>query len=226
MPPLVRASLALVVVGVGAAAVWWALPRGGDDPPRRTLLVTGFGPFGGYATNPSWEVARALDGEHIGDLRVVAARLDVTYEDAPAQLAAALAAHAPDVVLSLGVAPTPAIRLERTAINRDRSAQPDNEGVVHEDTPVRADGPATLPSRLPLERMHAALAEAGFPVATSDDAGGYLCNHVFYRLLDELDASKPAGFVHVPPLEAPWNAARLEQAVRRLVEVLGSPSDP
>ena len=36
-----------------------------------TILVTGFEPFGGLADNPSWEAARAVDGEHIGPARIV-----------------------------------------------------------------------------------------------------------------------------------------------------------
>ncbi|MGY6496709.1 MAG: pyroglutamyl-peptidase I family protein, partial [Microcella sp.] len=32
----------------------------------RTVLLTGFEPFGGDATNPSGDVARALDGDTIG----------------------------------------------------------------------------------------------------------------------------------------------------------------
>jgi len=218
MSPLVRASLLAALALLATGAVWWALPR--DRSPGRTLLLTGFGPFPGVERNPSWEVARVLDGAQIGDLRVVAACLDVTYADAPAQLDAAIRRHHPDLVLSLGVAPTPAIRLERQARNRDVSFQPDNAGVVHADAAIRKDGPETIPSRLPIDRLRAALEADGYEVVTSDDAGGYLCNHVFYRLLDALDPSRTAGFVHVPPLAPPWDAPRLEAAVRRIVRVL------
>ena len=218
MSPLLRASLAVVAVGISAVAVWWALPR--DRAAGRTLLLTGFGPFGDVATNPAWLTAEALDGERIGDLRVVAARLDVTYADAPEQLRAAIRRHDPDVVLSLGVAPNPALRLERLARNRDVSFQPDNAGVVHADTVIREGGPEELPTRLPVDRLRETLETAGYEVVISDDAGGYLCNHVFYRVLDEVDVSRIAGFVHVPPLEGVWDAARLEQAVRLIVETL------
>ena len=72
---------------------------------------------------------------------------------------------------------------------------------------IREGGPDELPTRLPVDRLLEALEAAGFEeVVTSEDAGGYLCNHVFYRLLDEVDASRVAGFVHVPPLE--WETLR------------------
>ena len=222
MSLVLRASV-LALLAIGAAAVWFAASR--SRPPSRTLLLTGFGSFGGFATNPSGQTAEALDGERIGDLHVVAARLDVTWADAPRQLREAIREHEPDLVLSLGVAPTPAVRLERVARNRDVSFQPDNAGIVHADTAIREGGPEELATRLPIESLREALEAAGYEVVLSDDAGGYLCNHIFYRVLDEVDPSHVAGFVHVPPLEGPWDAARLEQAVRLLVEVLaGEPT--
>ena len=41
------------------------------------ILVTGFEPFGGEAVNPSWEVARALEGEQrsLGPLERLSLRL-------------------------------------------------------------------------------------------------------------------------------------------------------
>ena len=35
-------------------------------PPAPTVLLTGFEPFGGDAVNPSWEIARRLDGWEVG----------------------------------------------------------------------------------------------------------------------------------------------------------------
>ena len=43
------------------------------------VLVTGFEPFGGETINPSWEVARALDGEAIASARVQALRLPCRF---------------------------------------------------------------------------------------------------------------------------------------------------
>jgi pyroglutamyl-peptidase len=47
------------------------------------------------------------------------------------------------------------------------------------------------------------LREAGIPAAESRDAGGFLCNHVFYVLMRVLEEERPntlGGFVHVPLL--------------------------
>jgi pyroglutamyl-peptidase len=215
--PLAAALLLPVVLLV--------LPGCGSEAPapERTLLLTGFGPFGGYETNPAWESIRELDGREIAGLRVRTARLDVTYGTAEAQLGEAIRATGADLVLCLGVAPDDALRLETTARNRDEANAADNAGVVHSGVAIRADGPATIPSRLPLETMRARLAAAGYEVRTSDDAGGYLCNHVFYRLMDGLAPAGAAGFVHVPTLGRSWDLERLKGAVLLLIETLGAP---
>ena len=56
----------------------------------RTVLLTGFEPFDGDTLNPSWEVARALDGESLGDVRVVSVQLPCVFAQAPQALAQAL----------------------------------------------------------------------------------------------------------------------------------------
>ena len=196
-------------------------PNRAPDAPTRTILVTGFGPFLHVTENPSWESIRDLDGQLVGSLRVRTARLDVTYADAPRQLSEAIDRVKPDLVLCLGVAPGAAIRLESLARNRDTQQAPDASGVVRNGIAIRDDGPATIPTRLPLARLRTALAADGFEVNDSDDAGGYLCNHVFYEAL----VRRPegiAGFVHVPTMAPPWDLPRLKRAVRRILETLGS----
>ena len=46
-------------------------PWGGPATTEPTILLTGFEPFGGEVINPSWEVARGLDGERIAGARVI-----------------------------------------------------------------------------------------------------------------------------------------------------------
>ena len=58
-------------------------------------------------------------------------------------------------------------------------------------------------STLPLAAMHQALSERGIPVAWSNHAGTYVCNHVFYtarRAMEQAGVDRPCGFVHLPPM--------------------------
>ena len=62
---------------------------------------------------------------------------------------------------------------------------------------------ATYPTRLPIDDISAALKAAGIPVNPSDNAGDYLCNLTFYRLIERAERGGPqiVGFVHVPYLD-------------------------
>src|SRR5262245_24642616 len=95
-----------------------------------TILVTGFGPFLDVKVNPSWEAIRGLGGAVIGGCTIAVAELEVTYTSAAEQLQAALDRVKPAAVLSLGVAPTPSMRLESLARNQDTAPSPDVKGEV------------------------------------------------------------------------------------------------
>jgi pyroglutamyl-peptidase len=57
--------------------------------------------------------------------------------------------------------------------------------------------------------MVAGLREAGLPASISQSAGTFVCNHVFYALMDSLRSHPQVrgGFMHLPLL--PEQAARL-----------------
>jgi pyroglutamyl-peptidase len=178
-----------------------------------TVLVTGFEPFEQDPVNPSWEVARALDGWVHGGATVRAVQLPCVFGDAIAALDQALLQWRPSLVLCLGLAGgrcelTP----ERVAINVDDARIPDNAGRQPVDTPVQADGPAAYFSTLPIKAMVRALRAQGVPAAVSNTAGTFVCNHIFYALMHRLAAQVAqgravrGGFIHVPAL--PLLAAR------------------
>jgi pyroglutamyl-peptidase len=153
-------------------------------------LVTGFEPFGGADVNPSQLIAEALGG-------VV---LPVSYARAAGALQAAVNERKPELVICFGLAnDDSAISVERFAHNLDEASNVDNEGGASSGAAIEADGPVAYGTTLPVDAIIAALREEGIPAAVSRDAGGYLCNHVFY-VLRHMGLS--GGFVHVPPLEA------------------------
>ncbi|MEP6502108.1 MAG: pyroglutamyl-peptidase I [Betaproteobacteria bacterium] len=168
------------------------------------ILLTGFEPFGGESVNPSWEIARALDG-WVCDGRVVrTALLPCVFGDALARLDDALAAWQPELVLCLGQAGGRAeISIERAALNVDDARIPDNLGRQPIDAEVVDGGPAAYFSTLPIKAVARDLRAAGVAAAVSNTAGTFVCNHVFYALMHRL-ATTPAlagargGFVHVP----------------------------
>ncbi|MBX3713926.1 MAG: pyroglutamyl-peptidase I [Lysobacter sp.] len=166
----------------------------------RTVLLTGFDPFGGDTVNPSWEAVSRLHGKSIAGRQIVAEELPTTFDGAPKALRAALRRHAPELVLCIGQAGGRAsMSLERVAINVNDARIPDNAGAQPIDTPVVRRGPAAYFTTLPIKAMHADLRAAGIPAEISQTAGTFVCNQVFYVLMHALAGTRiRGGFVHIP----------------------------
>jgi pyroglutamyl-peptidase len=174
----------------------------------RPILVTGFGPFGGEAINPSAEVARALHGRAIEDASVIGIVLPCVFGASIDTLRAAINRHRPQLVLALGqAAGRDGFTLERVAINLDDARIADNAGAQPIDEPVIARSPAAHFTTLPIKAMVASLREAGHTASVSNSAGTFVCNHVFYGLQHALKRRRGvrSGFMHLPclPQQAP-----------------------
>lgn len=167
-----------------------------DLPP---ILVTGFERFGGYDVNPTEAMLEGLAAEP----GIVTAVLPVVYATVAERFIALLDEHKPAAVLSFGVSEkTDFIVIERLAWNVDNSATPDNDGEVRQDVPIVEDGPTAYGGTLPVPNLVRELAIAGLPVTFGDHAGGFLCNHLFYRARHHMETVGPAlpmAFLHVPP---------------------------
>ncbi len=172
---------------------------------QRTVLLTGFDPFGGESINSSWLAVETLHGETIAGRRVVAAQLPTSFARGPRALRAAIRRHAPELNLCVGQAGGRAqISLERVAININDARIADNDGAQPVDTPIVRGGPAAYFSTLPIKAMFAAMREAGIPAEISQTAGTFVCNRMFYALMHalaedgNLRGGVRGGFVHIP----------------------------
>lgn len=169
----------------------------------RTVLVTGFEPFGGETVNPSWEVVKQLEGVIIDDCRVVARQLPCVFGESLAVLNAAMDELEPAVVIAVGQAGGRVdVTVERVAINVDDARIADNRGQQPVDIAIVPEGPAAWFSTLPIKAMVAAMREKGIPASVSQTAGTFVCNHVMYGLLHKLGDKNGArgGFIHIPYL--------------------------
>jgi len=169
------------------------------------VLVTGFEPFGGETSNPSWEICRMLPGT-IGPMRVETLRVPCEFGRAIDVVAAAIERHRPALVVCIGQAGGRAhMSVERVAINVDDARAPDNAGAQPIDDPIAGDGPPAYFATLPIKAMTAAMRRAGAPTEVSNSAGTYVCNHLMYGVLHFIAAGgfdARAGFIHVPYAEA------------------------
>ena len=169
------------------------------------ILLTGFEPFGGESTNPSWAAAAAASAILKAEGHAVAAvELPCVFGQSITVLEDALQRYDPELVICVGQAGgRPRISLERIAINCDDARIPDNAGNRPVDEEVVPGGPAAYFSSLPVKAALEALRTAGIPAEVSQSAGTYICNHIFYALMHSLNTGRGAtatrgGFIHVP----------------------------
>jgi pyroglutamyl-peptidase len=160
------------------------------------ILVTGFEPFMGDPSNPSWTVAECLKGDTFGAYKVVAGRLPVDGGRVAGTLERLFKRHAPDAVLMLGLSSRPQLSIERIAVNALDYRVPDNAGQVRSGVVVEggADG---IFSSLPVADILEMWRSSNIPAQLSDTAGTYLCNQAFYWMRHR-HPEVMAGFVHLP----------------------------
>ena len=177
------------------------------------LLITGFEPFGGDSLNPSWEVARALDGATLGGWRVAALQLPCVFGASRAALDAGIRRLRPVAVLALGLAGNrSAISVERVALNLIDARIADNAGAQPVDVPVIAGAPLALATRLPAKAIVAQLQASGLRAELSLSAGSFVCNELMFGLLHRLRRrARRACRLHPPATAARARGAPLRR---------------
>jgi pyroglutamyl-peptidase len=162
------------------------------------LLVTGFGPFPGIPKNPSavaaGKLARSPRWRTLGvDVRVLV--LTTTYAAIEEELLPALAEHAPDAILMIGVAGrSREVRVETRAVNRASILLPD----AAKKRPRRlalSRAEHVRRTKTGAQRQVTALRRHGFRSRASTNAGPYLCNAGYFAALTQ---PVPVLFVHIP----------------------------
>lgn len=188
----------------------------------KRILLSGFEPFGKHETNPSWDALKLAADTGLLPSDTHITRLPVEYARTFDAYATAVEAIKPTTAISFGLHSRPApesqsvIYIETVARNRDGATKPDNAGRQHAEGPILADAPDTLAATFPAAALVGALKEAGFNAEVSDDAGRYLCNHLFYRALHSYSGRFPYGFVHVPPVDSMGGALSLQDLARAM----------
>jgi pyroglutamyl-peptidase len=178
----------------------------------RTILVTGFEPFGGETVNASWEAAQKLEGWRHGDTVAVARLLPCAYDASVKKLISAIETLRPDALLMTGQAARRAVVcVERFAHNLDDATAPDNDGALRRALRISRAAPEWLETMASVRTIASAIKEAGIRARASRDAGGFVCNHLYFGALQYLSEKRsaiPAVFVHLPvtPEQAPPGA--------------------
>ncbi|MCW1240646.1 pyroglutamyl-peptidase I [Bacillus pretiosus] len=168
----------------------------------KTVLLTGFDPFGGESINPAWEVAKSLHEKTIGEYKIISKQVPTVFQKSISVLKEYIEELNPEMIICIGQAGgRPDITIERVAINIDDARIADNEGNQPVDVPVVEEGPAAYWSTLPMKAIVKRLQKESIPASVSQTAGTFVCNHLFYGLmhgLEKQDKKIKGGFIHIP----------------------------
>lgn len=163
------------------------------------ILVSGFRPFAGFNENITQKLLTNLP-EIINDNEIYKAVLDVTYQTAFNMLDREIQRIRPDLVIATGMAASRKhISIERIALNIDSSSTADNAGLILKDSIIVPGAYIAL------------MATLDYPdsiyenqmIVNSYSAGTYICNDIFYRLLEKSTrtAYPYISFIHFPSEE-------------------------
>jgi pyroglutamyl-peptidase len=185
------------------------------------ILLTGFEPFGGETTNPSWEVAARLEEATFGAVQVKALRLPVDCKRAANEAKTSIARFKPAVVIGLGQAGgRTALSIEKVAINLVDERADRESGERAEGRAIVRGGPDAYFARLPISSMIDAITQRGIPATMSLSAGAYVCNTVMYVTLHQLRRQPDvfAGFIHLPfePKQATRHTSRPSMSLEQM----------
>jgi pyroglutamyl-peptidase len=190
-----------------------------------SVLVQGFGPFGGFTANPSELLVQELAGREDPDL--VTAVLPVSLRQVTDEIPRLMEKHRPRAWVGVGLAAgRTALSAEAVAVNLADwpESDADYDGLAVARVPVAPSGPAAHLTTLPVERILSSWREAGIPGYLSHTAGSYLCNLSFYaaaQAASDLGLECMVGFIHVPLLPELVSAPERQPSMHMNLQLAG-----
>ncbi|RBP97613.1 peptidase C15 [Bifidobacterium aemilianum] len=184
------------------------------------VVISGFNPYEGIKVNPSYEVPKAIAERGLLPLKasdqdfddpladvnltINSVSLPISFEDAWSNLQETIEATQADIIIATGLKRAArGMLLERCATNLMDRIAPAQNGIADGSqpiTPIKPEGPAAYWTRLPLHSIMDDFNGRGIPATLSSDAGTFVCNSLFYNLLDWTAGQKHklAGFLSFP----------------------------
>ncbi|RBP99357.1 pyroglutamyl-peptidase I [Bifidobacterium xylocopae] len=207
------------------------------------VIIAGYDQYEGVRVNPSAEVVRMLaeqaapesgaddDPLHGVDLRIRPVFMPISFGRAWPVLLEAIDDFDPRIVIATGLKRSArSIAMERCAVNlkdANRASGSSESAPAVRREAIDPEGPAAHWTRLPLRSILQAFARDNIPATLSSDAGTYVCNAVFYNLLNWTTAHPGvlAGFASLPPVPDPQvgqtDGLALDQQVRAGWDLVG-----
>lgn len=216
---------------------------GSEGPPAATIHVTGFKKFHGVSENPTETIVSNLNeymkkkglpkGVILGSCSVLETAghgaivpLYQTFQNALKTNNSESSNSGRVIWLHFGVnSGATKFAIENQAVNEATFRCPDEMGWKPQKIPIiLSDGGISRvrETTLPAEEITKALAKKGYDVTTSDDAGRFVCNYVYYHSLRYAEQNGIQSlFVHVPLFSTIDEETQMQFAAS-LLEVLAS----
>lgn len=192
--------------------------------PMKKVLLSGFGPFLDIKDNPSEVIVRSL----AQSMNVPHIILPVVFGQAFDHLKALCQEQNPDIVLMFGVAATRSkICFERIGLNWVESKNPDTSMRIPPTGKINLEQELALMSSLDLEKIISQynLSERQH-VEISYSAGAYVCNDLYFRMLNEKSIEAEKLFIHVPSFDCMDQSLQIELIKTLVLNCLGRNENP
>ncbi|XP_070541925.1 pyroglutamyl-peptidase 1-like [Ptychodera flava] len=188
---------------------------------HKTVVVTGFGPFGEHKVNASWQAVQEL--EQIGllnNVSLITKEMPVVYDDVKTIVPSIWKDQKPQLVIHVGVSgEAREITLEQLARNSGYCKHDIQKKTPQSECCVD-DGDECLQTKFDLQKVCDVINGANdkLKAIISTDPGRYLCEFSYYLSLHQNCSA--AIFVHVPPIGSPYTAAELANGLRIIIQCL------
>lgn len=173
--------------------------------PKKTILITGFGPFGNHIVNASWEAVKELNKlcattKVLKNVEVIVKEISVSYEDVANYVPKLWEKYKPNLVLHVGVSHKVKCLTIECCARSYGYLRPD----IHDKCPDENNiKPEIFETKINVNDICEINNEnpdnTACKACISHDAGHFLCEYIFYKSL-QIDPTRTL-FVHVPDFD-------------------------
>ncbi len=175
------------------------------------IVITAFEPFGGFDTNSSY-----LALERLNNLDIERVVLPVSYPDAYVVLRQIVKEC--NFIILLGMAASRnKISIEERAKNLLEFKIPDNNHQIITNRLISDEAPEYLYSKVNIDNLISYF-NKDFDLYKSNDAGTYICNYLYFKVLQTYDA--PSIFIHLPKYETQEDYIKLDTFLNKLINYI------
>ncbi|KAL2097083.1 hypothetical protein ACEWY4_006290 [Coilia grayii] len=185
---------------------------------KKTVIVTGFEPFGEHKVNASWSAVQELEKLGLGeDIHLLVKEIPVEYKAVSELLPSLWKQYKPELVVHVGVSGmATSVTLEQCGHNHGYNRL-DNCNFCPYSQCCIDQGPDCIMSVIDMDSVCKIVntSRLGVAFSVSKDAGRYLCDYTYYTSL--YLGNRRCAFVHVPPLGKRHTAGDLGRALQAAI---------